>query len=87
MRFIVIFMVICLLVLDNVNSISRCTCICCRGPDCSPVKQRPFNVESCDVDGKCDAFCCQHYPKVCFPLPGPGFIDSTCQNLTMHNLK
>ncbi len=70
---------------QNVNGSRRCTCICCRGMDCSPVKQPPFLVDSCDIDNKCNSFCCQRYTQVCFPLPGPGVVDSICENLTIDN--
>jgi len=65
---------------QNVNGSGCCTCTCCRGVDCTPKKQTPFNVESCDTDNKCNDDCCRRYTDVCFPLPGPGSIDSTCES-------
>lgn len=83
MRLLIIIALIFVVILQTVNGSGRCTCTCCRGVDCAPQKQTPFTIESCDIDNKCNADCCRRYPDVCFPLPGPGFIDSTCENFTI----
>ena len=74
------------LTIHRTCGMGHCTCICCRGTSCTPIAQPAFDVPSCDVDNKCNAPCCQRYPEVCFPLPGPGVVDSVCQNVTMYNL-
>lgn len=86
MRLLIVITLIFFVILQNVNGADRCICNCCRGDRCTPVKQVPFPVNSCDIDGKCNYPCVQRYPQVCFPLPGPGVVDSICQNLTLHHL-
>ena len=85
MRLLFVTTLIFFVLFHNVNGSGCCTCKCCRGTDCQPVKQTPINVESCDIDGKCNLPCCQTYPSVCFPLPGPGVVDSDCRNYTVCN--
>ncbi len=71
--------------LENINGFGCCTCNWYHGSNCLPVKQHPFIVKNCDIDGKYNYPCYQRYPTVCFPLPGLGVINSICQNLTIHN--
>jgi hypothetical protein len=85
MRLLIVIMSIFLVIFHYVYGSGCCTCICCRGMNCSPVKQSPFDTDSCDIDNKCNYPCCQRYPEVCFPLPGPGVVDSICQNSIICN--
>jgi hypothetical protein len=84
MRLIVVILLIIFVTSQHVTGYARCTCNCCRGEGCVPVKQTSFAIDSCDSDSKCNLPCCQRYPEVCFPLPGPGVVDSVCQNVINH---
>lgn len=83
MHRLIVMVLIIFLALHEIRGVDQCICICCRGDSCAPVVQPAFTVPSCDSDNKCNGPCCQRYPDVCFPLPGPGVVDSTCQNSTV----
>ena len=85
MRLLIVIGLVFFMMFHHIYSSGCCTCICCREINCSPVKQRPFDTDSCNTDNKCNYSCCQRYPDICFPLPGPGVVDSICQNSTVCN--
>ncbi|CAF0823128.1 unnamed protein product [Adineta ricciae] len=81
--FIVLMLLYFILMFQNTNGNGCCTCTCCRGQGCVPKQKPSFNVDGCDSVGKCNTECCQRYTQNCFPLPGPGYIDSVCNSSTV----
>ncbi|UJR19852.1 hypothetical protein I4U23_022985 [Adineta vaga] len=81
--FMTLIMVSFILMFENVNGSGCCTCTCCRGQGCIPVEKPSFNVDNCESDGTCNTGCCRRYTQNCFPLPGPGYINSVCKNSTV----